>query len=63
MKHTLTLLAVVAFAAPAFADSITIATPPGGYLYYYGGTAEGFTGSFYNYTAFYASGRRSSAVS
>jgi PEP-CTERM motif-containing protein len=56
MKRILMLLAVVAFAAPAFATSITMATPPGGYLYYYGGTAEGFTGSFYDYTAFYANG-------
>jgi hypothetical protein len=56
MKRVLILLAVLAFAAPAFANSITISTPPGGYLYYYGGTAEGFTGSFYDYTAFYATG-------
>lgn len=50
------MLAALAFASPAFANSITISTPPGGYLYYYGGTAEGFTGSFYDYTAFYANG-------
>ena len=56
MKRVLILLAILAFAAPAFADSITISTPPGGYLYYYGGTAEGFTGSFYDYTAFYSTG-------
>lgn len=56
MKRFLILLAVLAFAAPAFANTITISTPPGGYLYNYGGTAEGFTGSFWDYTAFYASG-------
>jgi hypothetical protein len=50
------LLAVLAFAAPVFANSIAISTPPGGYLYYYGGTAEGFARSFYDYTAFYATG-------
>jgi PEP-CTERM motif len=56
MKRIPLLLAILAFAAPAFANSITIHTPPGGYLYNYSGTAEGFTGSFWDYTAFYSSG-------
>jgi hypothetical protein len=56
MKRVLILLAVLAFAAPAFGTTITISTPPGGYLYNYAGTVEGFTGSFWDYTAFYANG-------